>query len=281
MICSLDHAEIQPIIDNLPFAQGGIGYGKCCGCAFELGYQNGLHGNYISFINVAANLPDSPQTPKPLRDTAVAYEQGFTIGCNIAAKMIAINGYKANMIFPHPRRRPNLMNWQLLALFPISTRLVIGVYQGTLSQCDLIVKYWKYDATNQVWQYPCQPKHIHWVADILIKNEFTPQDVSKFIQNLQYDWDHNIIQGLSTIGDRTIFLNAENMFRYMYIELFKYPNIQNRGEYPLDFIIILARLLMVQERTNNPHAYFFRKVLDYLSQNDFYRTINQATQTHH
>lgn len=280
MACSLEHLEIQPIIDSLPLCQGGIGLGKCCGCAFELGYQNGLLGRQINFVNIVGDLPSAPQAQIPLKDAAVAYQQGFTVGANIAAKMIAVNGYNANLIFPHPRRKRNMSNWQLLALYPISSQLVIGVYQGTLSQCDLIVKYWKYDSTNNVWQYPCQPKHIHWVADMLIKSEFTPHDVNLLIQNLQYEWDNNV-QGLSTIQDRTIFLDTKNMFRYMYIELSKYPNIQNRGEYPLDFIIILARLLMVQERTNNPQAYFFRKVLDYLGQNDFYRTINQATQTHH
>ena len=36
------------------------------------------------------------------------------------------------------------------------------------------------------------------------------------------------------------------------------------GEYPIDFVLVLILLLMVQEKTNRPDAFMFKKILDEL-----------------
>lgn len=36
------------------------------------------------------------------------------------------------------------------------------------------------------------------------------------------------------------------------------------GEYPIDFVLVLIILLMIQEKTNRPDAFMFKKILDEL-----------------
>ena len=36
------------------------------------------------------------------------------------------------------------------------------------------------------------------------------------------------------------------------------------GEYPIDFVLILLLLLMIQEKTNRTDAYMFKQILDEL-----------------
>ena len=60
----------------------------------------------------------------------------------------------------------------LLIQFPVNDHFVIGIYQGTISKFDMIIKYRQ--LINEKWTRARTPKHIHWAVDILIKqNEKT------------------------------------------------------------------------------------------------------------
>ena len=54
----------------------------------------------------------------------------------------------------------------LLTQFPVNDHFQIGIYQGTLSQFDMLIRYKQ--LINCEWTRARTPKHIHWAVDILI-----------------------------------------------------------------------------------------------------------------
>lgn len=61
----------------------------------------------------------------------------------------------ANSISKKRRKLP------LLLQFPVNDHFVIGIYQGTISKFDMIIKYRQ--LINGKWQRSRTPKHIHWL----------------------------------------------------------------------------------------------------------------------
>lgn len=51
-------------------------------------------------------------------------------------------------------------------------------------------------------------------------------------------------------------------------EIKKYKDISSYGEYRIEFLILLAKLLMIQEKTNRSDAYMFKKLLEALRRGD-------------
>ena len=43
MACTKKHSEIQQIMSNLPYSQGGNGRHKCAACAYEAGHMAGYN----------------------------------------------------------------------------------------------------------------------------------------------------------------------------------------------------------------------------------------------
>lgn len=279
MNCKENHQEINHILQQLPITQGGIGRHKCAGCAFEEGYKDGLAGNHRDISLIIASLPYSQAGVQRHRCPLTAYSIGYDIGSKIACRKVEIVNFKLSSVLPVPKRTKKIQEWKLLAIFPVNNEFVVGVYNGTISPYDMIVKYWKYNSTLQKWERPLQPKHIHWVVDVLIKQAFSNNnDVHKFIEKLIEYWNSKGgILPLRTEQDQIDFLNVETLYRYTYIEEMRYPHMSVRGEYPLSFLILLARILMVQERTNYQQAFMFENLLKYMQKEDFYRTINTAT----
>ena len=52
------------------------------------------------------------------------------------------------------------------------------------------------------------------------------------------------------------------------IDICKYKKLDNYGEYNIEFLIVLMKLLMTQEKTNREDAYMFKKVLNELLKTD-------------
>ena len=55
-----------------------------------------------------------------------------------------------------------------LKVFLPEEKIMVGVYQGSFSEYDLLVKYRQKDK-NGKWTRIRTPKHIHWAVDLLIK----------------------------------------------------------------------------------------------------------------
>ena len=62
------------------------------------------------------------------------------------------------------------------------------------------------------------------------------------------------------------------------IEANRYPQLANKGEYSIKFLYLIAKLLMVQEKTNLSNAYMFKNLLDALKvHKDIYKIVSIAT----
>jgi len=59
-----------------------------------------------------------------------------------------------------------------------------------------------------------------------------------------------------------------------------YKELSEKGEYSIKFLILLAKLLMMQEKTNLETAYMFKKLLKTLHDGgDIFSAVSTATHT--
>lgn len=163
----------------------------------------------------------------------------------------------------------------LLATFPINGSFILGVYQGTLSEFDLLLKYRQKIAGK--WSRIRTPKHIHWAVDILIKQHSENETTEEFLDFLIRMWD-NQIKPIKSIADRETLLNKELLIESVDKEIKNYEKLANKGEYSIKFLMLMAKLLMVQEKTNYEQAYMFRNLLGQLKEHkDLFKIISTAT----
>ncbi|PKM79194.1 MAG: hypothetical protein CVU88_07040 [Firmicutes bacterium HGW-Firmicutes-13] len=140
----------------------------------------------------------------------------------------------------------------------------VHVFQGQLSPYDIIIKYRQHGSRLRT------PKHIHWVVDILLKKQADPQLTNQLLEHLIHMWNNC----------QPIINNAQR--QRLTPQFLDYPSalndLDNYGYYSTEFIVLVAELLMVQEKTNNPEAYMFYKVLNsLLHSNDLFSIISTAS----
>jgi len=168
----------------------------------------------------------------------------------------------------------NKKKLSLLIQFSVNGHFVVGIYQGTLSEFDIIVKYKQ--LINNEWTRPRTPKHVHWAVDILIKQNTAPEDTEKFINLLLKYWDN--IKPFKNKKDRDDFLNAEKLKNEINNEAVNFQQLEKKGEYSVKFLLLLAKLLMHQEKTNNKNAYMFKNLLEKLKNKpDIFSIISLAS----
>lgn len=161
-----------------------------------------------------------------------------------------------------------------LAVFPANSHFFIGIYQGSLSKHDILIKYRQ--KNNEKWSRIRTPKHIHWAVDIMIKMHSDPKTTKLFLDFLLNIWENTA--GIENNNDRRKILNIENLLESNSKEISKYYKLSNQGEYSINFLVLLARLLMVQEKTNLKTAYMFKKLLEKLRKNeDIFSIVSTAT----
>ncbi|MBP1036156.1 hypothetical protein J8631_11375 [Serratia fonticola] len=64
---------------QLPEDQGGFGRHKCCGCAYEQGFQHGLIRSSQVWVNLEA-LPESQAGTVRHKSPQAAYAKGYSDG---------------------------------------------------------------------------------------------------------------------------------------------------------------------------------------------------------
>lgn len=78
MECQNEHRYDEKF-SNLPHDQGRVGRHKCCGCAYERGYQDGI--NRREQINIdLESLPESQAGTVRHKSPHAAYAQGYYDG---------------------------------------------------------------------------------------------------------------------------------------------------------------------------------------------------------
>ncbi|HHU21009.1 MAG TPA: hypothetical protein GXZ51_00995 [Acholeplasma sp.] len=148
---------------------------------------------------------------------------------------------------------------------------IIYVFQGTLSEFDIFVKYRKNNSRIRT------PKHIHWVVDILMKMQQGRELTISFLKLIQNYW--NTATGLAANDHRTLkaIINSEMGLEKMS----QYSILNNYGEYSVEFLYVLMHLLILQEKTNRSDAYMFGNVLSKLLEDelDIFSIVSAADHT--
>jgi hypothetical protein len=149
-----------------------------------------------------------------------------------------------------------------LTVIPVNGIYLLAVYQGSLSQYDLLLKY-RQKLEDGRWTRIRTPKHIHWAVDILIKMYADENTTKQFVDFLLNQW-HHTISPIRSEADRQKVLCTATLLHEVDQEAKHYQELSGKGEYSVKFLLLIAKLLMVQEKTNREDAYMFRKVLESL-----------------
>ena len=165
---------------------------------------------------------------------------------------------------------------QPLIVLPVNGEYIVGVYQGTLSEFDLLIKYRQKLKTGN-WSMIRTPKHIHWAVDILIKMHENESDTKCFLDFL-IDYWNNRVKPIKSVEERNALLDEKILLQSVNEEAQRYLSLSGKGEYSIKFLILLAKLLITQEKTNREDAYMFGNVLKSLREGkDIFSIISAAT----
>ena len=163
---------------------------------------------------------------------------------------------------------------ELLAEIPVNGTYMIGVYQGELSDYDILIKYRQYE--NGKWSRIRTPKHIHWAVDIMIKHYSDAEATDSLLDFLISLWEQ--ATPITSEEERGRLLDTATLIEEVNNEASRYASLAQHGEYSVKFLILLAKLLMIQEKTNRNDAYMFKTLLEQLREhNDIFRIVSTAT----
>ena len=156
----------------------------------------------------------------------------------------------------------------------INGKFIMAVYQGSLSEYDILIKYRQKDKDK--WSNIRTPKHIHWAVDLMIKMHADRKGTKQFLNFLINMWKE--IKPLKSEEERKKTLTIEFLLKENQKEILEYEKLGKRGEYSIKFLILLAKLLMIQEKTNLKTAYFFNDLLKALHEGkDIFKIVSIAT----
>ena len=178
------------------------------------------------------------------------------------------------MNLPNMIYKRNGQEYQPLKVFRINGEYILAVYQGSLSEYDLLIKYRQKE--NGKWSRIRTPKHIHWAVDILIKMSLEEDKTKDFLEFIIDYWDNNVTP-LTTEEDRNSLLSDE-LLSEVNNEATQYSELVEKGEYSVKFLLLIAKLLMFQEKTNLDTAYMFKNLLEALKEGkDIFKIVSIAT----
>lgn len=157
----------------------------------------------------------------------------------------------------------------------VNGRFIVAAYQGSLSKYDILIKYRQ--KVKGKWSHIRTPKHIHWAVDILIKMHEYPKRTKEFLNFLLSIWEKT--KPMRSKKQRKAVLNPKNLLKMNRAQIEKYKKLGEKGEYSIKFLILLAKLLMLQEKTNLETAYMFKNLLKTLhAGEDIFKIVSIATQ---
>ena len=143
---------------------------------------------------------------------------------------------------------------------------IIYVFPGALSENDILVKY-SFMANRMR-----TPKHIHWVTDLLMKMQAKKMLTRRFIHCLKLIWNN-----VRPLDDRS-YESIKNVVKDSDIDLKQFESMNDYGEYSVEFLYVLMKLLAIQEKTNRSDAYMFGQVIDALLEDklDIFSIVSKA-----
>lgn len=165
-------------------------------------------------------------------------------------------------------------NQEPLCVIPINGTYILGIYKGALSDFDILLKYRQKE--DGKWSRIRTPKHIHWAVDMLIKHYSEPHETDLLLDSLLKQWEQTV--PLESKEDQEHLLSPERLLADVNDEAEKYNKLADKGEYSVKFLILIAKLLMVQEKTNRHDAYMFKNLLEKLKEHrNIFEIVSTAT----
>jgi hypothetical protein len=163
-----------------------------------------------------------------------------------------------------------------LIVFEVNGSYILSVYQGSLSEYDILIKYRQ--KIGGLWSRIRTPKHIHWAVDILIKLHEDRRKTQEFLDFLIEVWNNT--RPIRSREQQQTELTIESLLRNSQNEIRQYESLSTKGEYSVKFLIMLAKLLMIQEKTNLETAHMFKNLLDALRDGgDIFSAVSIASHT--
>ena len=164
-----------------------------------------------------------------------------------------------------------------LAVIPINGTYILGVYPGSLSEFDILLRYRQKE--GEEWSNLRTPKHIHWAVDVLIKHYSEPQETDQLLDYLIGVWKSTT--PITDPKELDELLDTDTLLSEVNKEATGYPTLAGKGEYSVKFLILIAKLLMVQEKTNRNDAYMFGRLLEQLKAHKYiFKIVSTATFNH-
>ena len=149
---------------------------------------------------------------------------------------------------------------------------IIGVFAGSRGanpDHDILIKYQESGKRLRT------PKHIHWVIDLLIKKEHNKELTLKFMKYLRNMYYR--VEGFKSREERENFEFKETTHK----KLEQFQELNNYGEYKVDFIGHLIELMIKMEK-NTPAerpARVFKELMDAMIQEkEIFVIVSKATQ---
>ncbi len=102
------------------------------------------------------------------------------------------------------------------------------------------------------------------------------ENTKRFLDFLIQIWVK--IKPVKSDEERRKILSLKSLLEKNQKEILEYEELGKKGEYGIRFLILLAKLLMIQEKTNLETAYMFRKLLEALKAgDDIFKIVSIAT----
>lgn len=161
-----------------------------------------------------------------------------------------------------------------ISVIKVNDDFILAIYKGRKGPADILIRY-RQKLKNGKWSNIRTPKHIHWTVDILIKMFQEERLTKQFIDELMKIWEKEIYTMTQKDRDE---LELTELLNYNKETLEKFKELSKYGEYNVKFLLLLAKLLMLQERTNYPHGQLFQTLLKKLKDGeDIFSILQTAT----
>ena len=113
--------------------------------------------------------------------------------------------------------------------------------------------------------------------DFLTKMLSNEEATKRFVDFL-IDYWNNDVRPLRTDTERASLLNVDMLLQEVGTEVKKYIELSNKGEHSVKFLLLIAKLLRILEKTNREDAYMFGRVLESLKESkDISSIVSSAT----
>jgi len=168
----------------------------------------------------------------------------------------------------------NRLKMRPISAIKLNDSYILAIYPGRKSEADIIIKY-RQKLKDGRWSNIRTPKHIHWTVDLLIKLHSDNKLTKKFVDELMKVWEK--IQPIKSREERDK-LKLEELLSYDKDTIERFKALSKYGEYNIKFLILLAQLLMLQEKTNYPKGKIFQTLLRKIKEGeDIFSILSTAT----